>query len=59
MRKCGICHKEIVPDKDEVIQTRLGYVTGGEYQDFFPRTDIEYYHSRCFDKVEFPPEFKY
>jgi len=56
MRKCGICHKEIVPDKDEVIQIRRGHITSGEYQDFIPREDIEYDHSSCFSKVEYPPK---
>ena len=52
---CGICHEKIVPDKDSVIQVRQGHITGGEYQDFIPRTDIEYYHSGCYDGVEYPP----
>ena len=54
--KCGICHKEIVPDKDKVIQIRRGHITSGEYQDFIPREDIEYDHSSCFSKVEYPPK---
>jgi len=53
--KCPICGKEIEPEKDKVVQVREGCIAGGEYQDFIPDYDVDYYHSGCFDGVGFPP----
>lgn len=56
MVKCEICGKELIPEKDKVLQLREGYLSAEE--DFIPERDWEYYHPSCFDEVVWPPKPK-
>lgn len=52
--KCDICKKEILPNEKGILQLRRGYVEEDGVT-FLPEEDEGYYHSGCFDGVEFPP----
>ena len=54
--KCAICHKELIPDEDDVLQLRIGHLATGEDEDFVARQDVDYFHSGCFGGIEFPTE---
>jgi len=56
MIKCSTCNNEIVPDKDKVVQIRLGYIEEGYVSGshFIPNEDLDYLHLDCFNKTPKP-----